>query len=330
MQGDQGEDVNRRDRRGLGRAAGHRDEHRWSNRQAGPGVDRLHVSARRPRTSWARRAAEDLGGMEAFNREVAAGSSTDSLAVHPSMAQRWEQLRWGFRVLAESNREMGLSPEDADERTEAWLWTAVHRVFAAPVSALMFHKEEAAGADKKRHEETAAVFTALFNSDVTQVPPVPATPEEMGQGGFRPRSREEIVKAAHTGKCHRCGARDTTGKHFTAVCGASFDTEHNPLLYKSKVGQGWAAGRGGGMDGGMGGLRGSRFDQMVPMADVQAMIDSGIRAREDRMAVREDDRRGRRRSPSPPPLGRYRSRDPPRGYGQQGGQQGAAGGQRRG
>ena len=73
------------------------------------------------------------------------------MAVHRDMAERWGRLQKGLRVLMASNRELELLPEEAEDRTEAWLWAAVHRVFAAPLSALMYHNEEASGVEKKRH-----------------------------------------------------------------------------------------------------------------------------------------------------------------------------------
>ena len=130
---------------------------------------------------WERRSEEEHGALELFHREVSAGTSTGTLAVDPAMSARWDRFVHGMRLLLDSYEDLELSADKAAEHTEAWVKAAVHRVFAGPLSALNDHEETASGPMKKRHAETTSVLESLFGSDVTRVPSLPASPEDMRQ-----------------------------------------------------------------------------------------------------------------------------------------------------
>lgn len=261
-----------------------------------------------------RRSEGDRGALEQFNRDVAADVNGE-LEVHPAMSERWTRFCQGLSVLLESNEELEWSREEAQERTEMWVMAAVHRLFAGPLSAIMSHEEGATGIEKKRYAEMTDVLHSVFKSEVTKLPPLPATPEDLARGPAQPVPRADILKAAQTTKCFRCGARDNNGRHFAGVCGASFDTQHNSLHFKGRTPTASGARQGvafGAPEVGTGGMRGSRVEEQQSFSreDVEEMVSRAIREQGEGRHDADAGRRGRRRSPASP--ARFRSREAPR------------------
>lgn len=275
----------------------------------GTGSDRDGV----PPSEWAGRGESHLDALEAFNRDAVTGVTAGPSEVHKDMHMRWDFFRRGLQALLQSNEEMGLPSDAAAERTEAWVMAAVHRMFAAPLSAVMSHSEASTGAEKKRHAETASVLSALFKSGVTSVPPLPAKPEDMSGPSWRPAPIDEILQVAQTSQCFRCGAKDATGKHFTAACGATYDADRNSLQFKRPGVAGSRQGSMGGPDSGMGGLRGGGEQLTLSLTDVKSLFES-----------MRDDRAHEERLPPPPQAGRERERSlPPAAEGRSRGREGS-------
>lgn len=254
---------------------------------------------------WGAKPEVGLGALERFNREMTARTQKRALEVHPHMEERWDCFRRGLRGLLESNDEMSLSPASSQERTERWVLATVHRIFAAPLSALMHHEQGVQGAEKKRFAEMTDVLKRMFDSDVSSVVPLPRTPADMASEAWLGVNPSDIVGAVKTVSCFRCGANDTSGSHFTSVCGASYDQDRNALGYRARPSVSWAEGKSGQSRATMGGVRGTDNRQELA-ADVEVLVAEAIRKRDDETRPPRSEGARDRAGPT-----RYRSRTPP-------------------